>query len=325
MSMTRSYRAIRTLAFAMSVMVAPWAAEAQGWVPTEEVEIVTQSGTTSSVWLNADLFAKIINEQKLFPEGVTVRIVEGARGAKARAYVAKENAGNPHKLQILAPSQVQIPILAQSEINRSNYRGIAMMLVSPKLIVVNAGSPYKSFDDLINAAKEKPGKVIHGGGDLGSTSSMVGDVMEKYFKVDFTYTPFEDQGVVELLGGHIDFLFDQPEITAKFVKAGQMRYLATSHKMAAFPDVPTFAELGHDFEVFDSYRGVWTSKDVPDDAVAFYVDVFKKVYESDAFKKYMVDNSLNPQWAEGDELEKRLDAEVATFTEIATDMGIITK
>jgi putative tricarboxylic transport membrane protein len=318
-------RPARILAFALSLAAAPLAAGAQGWQPTQEVEIVAQSGTTSSVWANADLYARIINEQKLFPQGATVRIVEGARGAKARTYVAKDHAGDPHVLQILAPTQIQIPIVAQSDVNRSLFRGIAMMLVSPKLFTVNADSPYKTFDDLINAAKEKPGKVIFGGGDPGSTASLVADIMEKYFKIDLTYTPFEDQGVVELLGGHIDFIFDQPEVTTKFVKAGQMRYLAASQKLEAFPDVPTLAELGHNFEVFDSYRGVWTSKEVPDEAVAFYIDAFQKIYESDTFKKYIADNGMNPQWIAGADLDKRLDAEVESFTKIATEMGIIKK
>ena len=89
-------------------------------------------------------------------------------------------------------------------------RFMAMMLITPKAITVNADSPYKTLDDLLNAAKANPGKIIHGGGDLGSTSSMVSKIIEDYFKIDVTYTPFEDQGVVQLLGGHIDYIFAQP-------------------------------------------------------------------------------------------------------------------
>jgi putative tricarboxylic transport membrane protein len=322
--MRTNYRPIRSLAIAASMIAASVSAGyAQGWQPTEEVEIITHSGSTSSTWTNADTIARVARELDLFPNGITVTIVDGAQGAKARTYVGKDHAGDPHKLQMMVPTQIQVPILAQSEVNRSLFRGIAMMLITPKAITVNADSPYKTFDDLLKAAREKPGEIIHGGGDLGSTSSMVSKVMEEYFKIDVTYTPFEDQGVVQLLGGHIDYIFAQPEITGKFVKAGRMRYLASSQKLEAFPDVPTLAELGHNFEVFDSWRGVWTSKDVPDEAVAFYVDVLKKVMESDTFKKYMVENSMNPKWVTGDELEKTLDGEIETFTKIATDMDLI--
>jgi putative tricarboxylic transport membrane protein len=322
--MTRTYDAIRALAVAASMVAASVATgHAQGWVPTEEVEIVTHTGTTSSTWTNADAIAKVINELDLFPEGVTVTIVDGAQGAKARTYVGKDNAGNPHKLQMMVPTQIQNPILARSDVDRKLFRGVAMLLITPKAITVNADSPYKTFDDLLNAAKANPGKIIHGGGDLGSTSSMVSKIMEDYFKIDVTYTPFEDQGVVQLLGGHIDYIFAQPEITSKFVKAGKMRYLASSQKLEEYPDVPTLAELGHNFEVFDSYRGIWTSKDVPDEAVAFYVDALQKVYESDTFKAYMKQNSMSPQWVTGPELEARLDKEVESFTAVATEMGLI--
>jgi putative tricarboxylic transport membrane protein len=254
---------------------------------------------------------------------VTVKIIDGAQGAKARTYVAKDHAGDPNVLQMMVPTQIQNPILARSGIDRSLFRGVAMMLITPKVITVNADSPYKTFDDLLAAARAHPGKIIHGGGDLGSTSSMVSKIMEDYFNIDVTYTPFEDQGVVQLLGGHIDYIFAQPEITAKFVKAGKMRYLLASRKLEGFPDVPTLKDRGYDFEVFDSYRGLWTSKDVPDEAVAFYVDALKKVMESDTFKKYMVANSMTPEWVAGDDLEKRLDNEVAAFTKVATEMNLI--
>ena len=324
--MRMNYRAIRNVAIAASMIAASVSAgHAQGWQPTEEVEIVTHSGSTSSTWINADTIARVATELGLFPNGITTKIVDGARGAKARTYVAKEQAGDPHTLQMMVPTQIQIPILSRSEVNRSLFRGVAMMLITPKAITVNADSPYKTFDDLIAAAKEKPGEIIHGGGDLGSTSSMVSQVIEDYFGIDVTYTPFEDQGVVQLLGGHIDYIFAQPENTGKFVKAGKMRYLAASQKLDGYPDVPTLKELGYDFEVFDSYRGLWTSKDMPDEAVAFYVDALKKVFESDVFKKYMVDNSMSPYWLTGDELEKVIDKEIETFTQVATDMDLIEK
>jgi putative tricarboxylic transport membrane protein len=319
-----NYRAIRTFGIAAAMVAASMATgPAQAWEPTEEVEIVTHVGNTSSTWTNADMIARVINEQNLFPHGVKVTPIDGARGAKARTYVAKTNAGNPHKLQMLVPTQINNPILARSEVNQDLFRGVAILLITPKCITVNAKSDYKTFDDLINGAKNRPGELVHGGGDLGSTSSMVSVIMEDALDIDVTYTPFDDQGVIQLLGGHIDYIFAQPELVGKFVESGDMRFLACSQKLEEYPDVPTLVELGHDFEVLDSYRGLWTSKDVPDEAVAYYVDVLKKVYETDAFKEYMVQNSMAPNWTVGDDLDKRIDRETEVFTKVATDMNLI--
>jgi len=319
-------RALRTIGLAAATAAAfALPGVALAWEPTEEVEIVVHVQSTSSTWTNADAIARIGRELDLFPHGITVTIMEGARGAKAQTYVARTNAGNPHKLQMLVPTQIASQILSRSEINRDLFRGVAMMLITPKAIAVNASSPYKTFDDLLEAARKNPGKINHAGGDLGSTSSMVSRIMEKYFNIDLTYTPFDDQGVLQLLGGHVDFVFAQPEIVGKFVKAGQLRFLASSQKLEEFPDVPTLKELGYDFEVLDSYRGLWTSKDVPDDAIAFYVDALDKIRQSDEFKEYMKVNSMNEYWVTGEELDKSIDREVEVFTEVATEMNLIEK
>jgi len=112
-----NYPAIRMVAIATSMMLASVSVgQAQGWVPTEEVEIVTHSGSTSSTWTNADMIARVATELGLFPNGITTTIVDGARGAKARTYVAKEHAGDPHTLQMMVPTQIQIPILSRSEV-----------------------------------------------------------------------------------------------------------------------------------------------------------------------------------------------------------------
>lgn len=317
------FRSLGLAAATILVLSAP--GQAQKWEPTEEVEIVSHGETTSSTWTNADFFARTANELGLFPHGVKVSIMAGARGAKARAYVANAHAGDPHKLQMLVPSQISNPILGQSHPNRDDFKPIAILLVTPKVFTVHADSPYQTFDDLIAAARERPGELIHGGGTLGSTSSMVSRVMEEYFDIDVTFTPFDDQGVIQLLGNHIDYIFAQPELVGKFVKAGDMRFLASSRKLEEFPDVPTLAELGYDFEVMDSYRGVWTSKDVPDEAIDYYVDAFRKIYESDQYAEWVRKNSMSPEFTTGEDLDAFLDGQIAVFTEIADEMKLIGK
>jgi len=149
--------------------------------------------------------------------------------------------------------------------------------------------------------------------------------MEDYFDIDVTYTPFDDQGVIQLLGNHIDYVFAQPENVGKFVDAGRMRFLACSQKLNDYADVPSLKELGYDFEVLDSYRGLWTSKDVPDEAVAFYVDALQQVMASDEMAEFIKSNSMTRNWMVGEELDKDLDRKVATFKKVAEEMDLLDK
>ncbi len=299
------------------------ASEAEAWEPTEEVQIIAHAGTNSSTWAFANAVSKAIREGNLVPHGVNVQIVQGARGGKARSFVSGDKAGNPHFIQVLTPSQINNPILVESPVNYERFRGIAMMLVSPKVLTVNASSPYNSMKDLMDAARAKPGELIQGGGQIGATASLTNRILEDDFGIDLIYTPFDDQGVLQLVGGHVDFLIEQPEQVARFVKSGDLRIIAASNKLGQYPEVPTFQEEGYDFLVLNSYRGFWTSKDVPTEAVDYYISVMEKVRESDSFKEYMAANQMTELWITGDDLNARLGQEHEAYFKLDTEMGLI--
>jgi putative tricarboxylic transport membrane protein len=301
------------------------AAPAQAWEPTEEIEFITHVGTESSTWAFANKVAEIMRAENLAPHGVTIRITEGARGAKARSYVGIDHAGDPHKLQVIVPSQINNAILAQSEVNKDLFQGVAMMIVSPKTITVNANSDFQTFQDLIDYAKEHPDELIQGGGDFGTTASMTNRIIEDEYGVQLKYAPFDDQGVLQLLGGHVQFIVEQPEQVAEFVKAGRMRILAASAKLPDFPDVPTFEDEGITFQLLQSYRGFWTSKEVPQEAIDWYVQTFEKVLKSDAFQEYIRENAMVEFWITGDKFAELVEAEHEAYTKLNTEMGLIGK
>ena len=95
--MMRSYRALTTAGLA-AAFVAASTMTGFAWEPTKEVEFIVHA-SPSSTHENAEEIAKIINEQNLFPYGVTVKVIDGARGAKARTYVAKTHAGDPNVIR----------------------------------------------------------------------------------------------------------------------------------------------------------------------------------------------------------------------------------
>lgn len=301
------------------------AAPAQAWEPTEEIEFITHVGTESSTWAFANKVSEIMRAENLAPHGVTIRVVEGARGAKSRAYVGIDHKGDPHKLQVLVPSQINNAILAQSEVNKDLFQGVAMMIVSPKTITVNAESPFKTVKDLIDYAKEHPDELIQGGGDFGTTASMTNRIIEDTFGIQLKYAPFDDQGVLQLLGNHVHFIIEQPEQVSEFVKAGRMRILAASSKLPDFPDVPTFEEEGLTFQILEAYRGFWTSKDVPQEAIDWYTQTFDKVLKSPAFQEYIRANAMVEFWVTGDDFTKLIAAEHEAYTKLNTEMGLIGK
>jgi putative tricarboxylic transport membrane protein len=321
MKLARHWRTVGGAVLALCAVSLPSVALA--WEPTDEVEFVSHAETNSSTWAFMNAVISGIKEKNLLPEGIRISVVTGSSGGKARSYLAVQHAGNPYVIGILSPSQVNGMILANSSITIDGFRGIAIMQVSPKVLVVNVNSKYRSMKDLIDDAKARPGAVVQGGGFVGTTTSLLNKTLEDKFGIRLSYVPFDDQGIVQIVGGHIDFAIEAPEQVLKFVKAGKLRILATSNKLDEYPDVPTFKEAGYDFPVLDSYRGFWASKGMPDDVVKFYADVFSKARDTEAYTKFTKANGAVDMWMSGSELDAYLKNDSANYRHLDEEMNLI--
>jgi putative tricarboxylic transport membrane protein len=320
--MKRSSAAVRALGSVALAAAITFATHAHAWEPTEEVEFLSHAGTNSSTWAFMNAVVMGANEAHLLPHGARLTLVTGESGAKARNYLAIDHAGDPYYVGALTPSQVNNTLLCNCSVTADLFRGIAMMGVSMSLVVVNANSPYQSMDDLIKDAKARPGELVQGGGFIGTTMSLMSKSLEEAFGLQLTYVPFDDQGILQIVGGHVDFVITTPEQILKYVRAGKARILAASAKLDEFPDVPTFKEAGYEFPLVETFRGFWTSKDVPDDAVAFYVDMLKKVLETDAYKKFLESSQGSVNWISGKELDDYLTESVETYRRLNAALGL---
>ena len=297
---------------------------ANAWTPNKEVEIVAHAKETSSTVAFARAIIKVIEEENLLPNGVKLTIIRGARGGKARNYVLNKNK-DPHVLQVLTPSQINNVILTGQEVGYQNAKGISALVVSPLLLTVNADSEYKSLKDIINKAKANPGKVVQGGGDFGQVASLMGKMIGEEKGVNLTYTPFDDEGVLQLLGGHIDFILENPGQVFKFVKAGKMRILASSVELPTMPEVPTFKKAGYKGTILAQYRGLWFSSENTKAQSNFYAKLMKKVAKTETFKNYVAKNNLAPISIHQSKLDKMLKEEHEAYFKLATELNLIKK
>lgn len=135
---------------------------------------------------------------------------------------------------------------------------------TPDAIVVPTSSPIKSFEDLIKTAKAKPGTLNFAGSGSMSANHMAHERLDKLADIKTTYVPFKGTGdlIASLLGGHVDAAMAYLPLAIQ--QKGQMRLLAVASEKRhpAFPDVPTFKELGFNW-VDGAYRGIAVPKATP--------------------------------------------------------------
>ena len=147
--------------------------------------------------------------------------------------------------------------------------------------VVRADSPYKTFNDYIEAARKQPGKIDFGSTGVGTSPHLLIEEVSDVAKVQLNHIPFKGNAdqMQALLGGHVMAASDATGWD-KFVDAGQMRLLVTfgSNRTKRWPDVPTAKDLGFNV-VSSSPYGLVGPKGMDPAVMKTLHDAFKKAMD----------------------------------------------
>jgi tripartite-type tricarboxylate transporter receptor subunit TctC len=124
----------------------------------------------------------------------------------------------------------------------------AMIAEAPNVLIVPSNSPFKSVQDIINAAKENPGKLNYGSAGVGSGTHMAAELFKHLAGVDITAVPFAGgaPAMIALMAGDVDLIFETGVTATKAVDSGRARAIAVTGKTRSpvFPNIPTVAESG---------------------------------------------------------------------------------
>ncbi|NVO16086.1 MAG: ABC transporter substrate-binding protein [Rhodoplanes sp.] len=120
----------------------------------------------------------------------------------------------------------------------------------PNIMSINAAVPANDMAAFIRLARSQPGKLSYASAGIGSVSHLMGEQFKAATDADIVHVPYRGIGPAlnDAVAGQVQVLFDNLPSTLPMVEAGKLRALAVSgpQRVAALPDVPTFAELGMD-------------------------------------------------------------------------------
>jgi len=153
-----------------------------------------------------------------------------------------------------------------------DFVDIVPLAMQPNVLVVTAGSPYKSLMDLVNAAKAKPGAINWGHAGIGSGTHLNTEKFIAAAKINVTQVPFKGtpEVVTALFSGSIDCYWAPISAAMSNIKGGKLRPLAvsTSKRNPKLPDVPTTGEAGVPGADAPLWFGVWAPAGTPSNIVA---------------------------------------------------------
>jgi tripartite-type tricarboxylate transporter receptor subunit TctC len=125
---------------------------------------------------------------------------------------------------------------------------VAVLSQVPNVLVVRQGLPAGSVRELILYAKSQPGRLAMGSGGNGTTSHLSGEILKEKAGISFNHIPYRGapQAQTDLVGGQIDFMFDNLPSMVGAIQSNKVRALAVTSKRrsALLPNVPTMEEAG---------------------------------------------------------------------------------
>ena len=257
---------------------------AAAWKPKKPVEFVIMAGKGGGADRLARFIQGIIKKNRFASMPFVPINKGGGSGAEALRYL-KDKGGDPHVIMATLNSYYTTPLRNPGiGVDISKFTPIARMAEDTFQLWVHSDTSIKSVKQYVSAVKKAGAKSWKmGGTGKGAEDSLVTAMLEKTYGFKVTYVPFKGGGTVakQLIGKHINSTVNNPSEQMGFWQAGKSRPLATftPSRLKAFPNVPTFRELGHDL-VYFMQHSVIAPPDIPKDVQAFYVDVFSKVYKA---------------------------------------------
>jgi tripartite-type tricarboxylate transporter receptor subunit TctC len=157
----------------------------------------------------------------------------------------------------------------------TDFAPITQMLRVPNVLVMNAETAQRlkitSLADLVTYAKANPDKLNYGSGGNGSAGHLAGEMLKKEAGISAVHIPFNggNPAQLALLGGQVDFNFDNLATAAPNIRSGKLKAIAvtTLARSSALPEVPPMADTLKGFAI-DTWWGLVAPAATPKDVVA---------------------------------------------------------
>jgi tripartite-type tricarboxylate transporter receptor subunit TctC len=194
----------------------------------------------------------------------------------------------------------------------------------PLSVAVQASSPWKTFNELVDYAKKNPGKLRVSTAGVGSTSNFDVEIVQSLTGAQFTHVPFKggEAVVTALLGGHVEVSFD---IVGKFlphVEGGKLRLLLVSRRVSSLPNLPTIAELGYKRDLLSGWHAMFGPAGMPDEVKKILIPAIEKAVKHPEGKSKIEKMGYVVEYKSPEELRKLIIDDYETAKAIAVKLGL---
>jgi tripartite-type tricarboxylate transporter receptor subunit TctC len=208
-----------------------------------------------------------------------------------------------------------------------DFAPVTMIAKGPLVLAARPGFPAKTVGELVKLAKSEPGKLTYAsGGGSGSAFHLCTELLQRSSGIRMLQVPYKSNAPAlnDLVGGHVDLMFDMMVGIMGAVKGGQVTALAVTseERSPALPDVPTMAEAGFPDVQVDGWWGFIVPAGTPPEAIAGIRKAVGYALAQADVQKRLAQLGAQPLGNSGEEFGKKLKAEIAMWAGVIKDAGV---
>ncbi len=269
---------LATTLLAFGALAAP--VQAQTW-PDKPVRLVLPYPPGG----NVDGAARVISEQlqNTFKQPFIVDNKPGAGGLIAGEFVAKA-APDGYTFFMGANGPILFsPLIFRRPVYdwKKDFAPVSSVSFTPLLLQVHPSVPYKNFAEFLDAAKKPGNRINMASPGAGTTNHLVSEYLQSATGARWTTVHYKGNApaTTDLLGGQVQFNFDQLSVAQPFVQQGRTRALVvtSAQRIPSLPDVPTLAESGFPGFTAETFTGILAPAATPKDIVAKLSAAIQKI------------------------------------------------
>jgi tripartite-type tricarboxylate transporter receptor subunit TctC len=203
------------------------------------------------------------------------------------------------------------------------FEPLALVVSIPIAITVTANSPFKTIEELIDYAKENPGKLQYGHAGIGSITHVTAELFAMSADIELTQVPFGsgNDALTALMGEHIDIDVASLSEVLPHHESGTVRILAMcTDKQVG--DIPTLISKGYDVDMKVT-QGICTHKGVDPDIIKILDEGLNGIVNDPGYQAELEALGMEVDYLNAEEFGEFLQNQRKTFEEVVTSAGIL--
>jgi len=311
-------------ALVMCAVSAPMLALAQAWPTRQAIRLVAVFPPGGSVDQVARIIAQPLSQQ--LGQTVIVENRGGASGTIGTAAVVQAPADG-YTFAVVFDTFGVNPSLTPSMPFDSKKDLIPMVLVgtSPMVLATNVGSEYKTFADVVAAAKAKK-NVSFGTIGNGSLGHLAMALLGKDAHVEWTHIPYKGGGPLmsDAVAGHVPLSIGSVFVTKPHIDSGRMRPLAvtTTKRSPDLPNVPTIAENGYPGFEAPAWWAVLASAKTPPEIIKRMNEELNKVLKNPEVAKKLDAQGIDISGGTPEQARTFIEKQMVIWAKVVKDNDI---